>query len=96
MTKSDLKKVKNLIHSIGLQYNLSDDQVKKIIESPYDFAKIILESMDLENVKDKEDLDSKKTNFNFKALGKLYINHPSFERREKQKAFITNLNKNKK
>jgi len=95
MTKDEHKKIKALIHRIGLRYNLPDEVVKRIVESPYEFAHSILSEAKLDGIKSLEELETHKTNFNFKALGKLYVNYPSLERREKQKNFINKLNKQK-
>jgi hypothetical protein len=96
MTKDEHKKIKALIHKLGLKYNLSDDVVKRIVESPYEFAHSILKEAKLDGIQSEDELGEHKTNFNFKALGKLYVNYPSLERREKQKEFINILNKSKR
>jgi hypothetical protein len=96
MTKDEHKKIRALIHRIGLKYNLPDDVVKRIVESPYEFAYITLRQVKLDGIQSEEELKKHKTNFNFKALGKLYVNYPSLERREKQKKFINILNKKNK
>jgi hypothetical protein len=59
-------KVKNLIHSIGLKYNLRDIEVLEIIESQFRFAQEEIKNLDFK----KEDI---KTNFIYKYIGKLYI-----------------------
>lgn len=69
MTKADEIKVNRLIHSIGLKYNLTDSEVKEIVESQFKFAYEEIRKLDFEN----EDIENLKTNFLFKYLGKLYI-----------------------
>ena len=39
MSKLDDHKINKLIHSIGLDNNLSDDQVRKIVESQFEFTR---------------------------------------------------------
>mgnify|MGYP000200434711 CR=1 FL=1 len=94
--KIDEKKIKALIHSIGLKYNLSDHIIKEIVESPYEFTSIIMKELDLDDIKTEEDLSKIKTNFIYKAFAKLYINFPLINRRNKQKENIINLNNSKK
>ena len=64
MTKEEHKKIKDLIHKIGLRYGLSDDVVKRIVNSPFEFAHSILSVVELDGIKSEEELETKKTNFN--------------------------------
>jgi hypothetical protein len=93
MTKADEIKIKQLIHKLGLKYKLSDEVIKNIIDSPYEFTYEKLREVVLDGVTTEEELDKLKTNFNYKGLGKLYVDYPSLLKREKQKNFINILNK---
>ena len=92
----DRKLIKMAIHRIGLKYNLTDKIIQQIVDSPYEFAYTILKEIEVDEIKTEEELDDLKTNFNFKALGKLYIAYPLVQRRENQIKRIINLNNNKK
>lgn len=65
MTKDEIK-VKKLIHSTGLKFNLTDKQVEQIINSQYEFIKEKMIELDIND-------ENVKTNFLLKYLGKLYI-----------------------
>lgn len=69
----DDKKVKALIHSLGLKYGLQDDVINKIVNSPYKFTREIISNMELEHVESEEELEKIKTNFIYSYIGKLYI-----------------------
>jgi len=83
--KADEKKVKQLIHRIGLKYNLTVKQVEEIIYSQYEFIKEKIIEIDINDVEIK-------SNFLLKYLGKLYIDRDklkskieSYERRHSSK-----------
>lgn len=69
----DDKKVKALIHSLGLKYGLQDDVINKIVNSPYKFTRETISNMELEHVQSEEELEKIKTNFIYSYIGKLYI-----------------------
>lgn len=69
----DDKKVKALIHSLGLKYGLQDDVINKIVNSPYKFTRETISNMELDHVESEEELEKIKTNFIYSYIGKLYI-----------------------
>ncbi len=91
----DDKKIKNLIHSIGLKYNLQDDIINKVINSQYKFTREIISKLNLDEVNSKEDLALIKTNFIYPYIGKLYIKYDFMERLERLKNYKQNINGNK-
>lgn len=76
MTKADEIRVNQLIHKIGLKYHLRDSEVKEIIESQFRFAYDTIRELNLD-----EDIETLKTNFIFKYLGKLYIDKNTLNKR---------------
>lgn len=74
------KKIDNFIHSIGLKYNLSDDIVKKIVESQFEFTKKKLNEIDFSLINSEEDFENLKKIFYFKGLGRIYINKRSLNK----------------
>ena len=95
MSKIDEKKLKLLIHKIGLKYNLSDSIIKNIVESPYEFTYNTIKDLKLTGDETKEEFEELKTHFLYKGFGKLYIDYNLFERKQKQSKNITKINKNK-
>lgn len=93
MSKIDSIKLKKLIHSIGLKYNLTDDTIKQLVESPYEFTAEKVQVIKFEDIKTEEDLQEAKTNFLYKAFGKIYVSFPILKRRIDRKKLIINLNK---
>jgi hypothetical protein len=73
MNKIDEKKIKDIIHTIGLNNNLKDDEVRKIVESQFRFTSETIKEMSLEGLT-LEELGELKTNFYYKYIGKLYTN----------------------
>ncbi len=73
MTESDKIKIKKLIHTIGLNNNVVDDEVRLIIESQFRFTYEIIKNLNIKNLTEEEVLNLK-TNFYYKYLGKLHTN----------------------
>lgn len=93
MSKIDEKKIKDLIHSIGLKYQLSDDIIKQLVESPYLFTKETILNLEIEDIETEDELDKLKTNFYYKSWGRLFIPFNRVDRRNKQRDSATNINK---
>lgn len=72
MTKSDEDKIKSLIHSIGLKYNLQDDVIKKIVHSPYKFTRKMISELQINDEITEEEFNKLKTNFIYPYIGKIY------------------------
>lgn len=85
MDKSDFIKVKSLIHSIGLKYNLPDAKVREIVESQWKFADMKMREIPWETIKTEEDLDNTKTNFLFAPIGRLYVGMIQINRLNRRK-----------
>lgn len=71
MNKIDEKKVKDIIHTIGLNNNLTDEQVKQIVEAQFRFTYEQIRKLKLSDLT-YEEIDKLKTNFYYKYIGKLY------------------------
>lgn len=85
MNKIDKIKVKQLIHSIGLKYHLTDETIKNIVESQWEFAYQKMVTMDWDDIHTEEDLDKAKTNFLFKYLGRIYVSMIQINRLNKRR-----------
>jgi len=94
MINTDKKKVKDLIHTLGLKYKMSDEDIRVLVESPFLFSYLKIREINFNEVKE-EDLEELKTNFLYKAFGKLYLHGPLFKRMLKQKKNFINLNDKK-
>ncbi len=71
MDKIQEKKVNDIIHTIGLNNNLRDCEVKEMVESQFRFMYDKIREMNLDNMTEEE-INNSKTNFFFKYLGKVY------------------------
>lgn len=91
--KVDEDKIKMLIHKIGLKYNLQDSVINKIINSPYQFTRETIKSLELDNIKSEEDFEKLKVNFIYLYLGKLYTNYDKLVKRNKIKEGLIKYNK---
>lgn len=83
MSKSDEEKIKQLIHRIGLKYSLRDDDVRKIFESQFRFTYDTIRELELKDLTEEE-LEELKTNFQYKYIGKLYINKQTLKNKWKK------------
>lgn len=72
MKNSEIKK---LIHSIGLEHNLPDKEIKKIVSSPFEFTKEKIQELNKKGLtrENKDEFD--KVIFHYKRLGKIYLNN---------------------
>jgi hypothetical protein len=73
MNKVDKIKVKRLMHQIGLNYHMTDDTIKNIVESQWEFASEKMIEMPWDDIHTEEDLDKAKTNFLFNPLGRICV-----------------------
>jgi len=94
MNKVDDKKIKDVIHSIGLNNYLVDSEIKKIVESQFRFTYEKIRSISIEGLTDEE-LEKLKTNFTYKYLGKIYTS-PDIIRRQQLKNNILKQKKNER
>lgn len=81
------KKVKDIIHSVGLVNNLTDDEVRKIVESQFRFTYETIKNMSFENLTDDEIEDLRKT-FYYKYLGKLFTNSDVIKRQKNKELIL--------
>lgn len=65
------KKLKPVISKLAKEYNISEEEVKAIVESPYAFTKNTINELQLKNVTEDE-FNELKTNFIYKYIGKLH------------------------
>lgn len=89
MTRYESKKVNDLIHSIGLKYNLTDKEAKEVIESQFKFIRETMDKLDIDS-KSLEELDFNKikTNYMVRHIGKIHAT-------EKRIIFLKNLQNGK-
>lgn len=82
---SQEKKLKKLYHSIALKYNMTDDELKELVNSPYEFSREKIRALQLDDV-EEEEFNKLKTNFMYRYLGKFYIEYRRilYERRKKK------------
>lgn len=82
---SQEKKLKKLYHSIALKYNMTDEELKELVNSPYEFSREKIRALQLDDV-EEEEFNKLKTNFMYRYLGKFYIEYRRilYERRKKK------------
>jgi hypothetical protein len=89
-TKIDQNKINKLIHSIALKYNMSDDDMKNLLHSPYEFTKEKVKELKLNEITTKEELDNTKTNFIYRSFFKIIVEWKTINGKLKMK---DNINK---
>lgn len=77
---------------MALRYNMSDQDMKDLLGSPYEFAKEKIKNLDLSNIKTEEQLKELKTNFMFTSFFKLVIEWQTVKNKLTRKEHINNLN----
>ena len=71
MDKIQEKKVNDIIHTIGLNNNLRDCEVREMVESQFRFMYEKIKEMSLDTMSEEE-INNIKKNFFHKYLGKVY------------------------
>lgn len=94
MSKLDDIKKNKLIHKLGLKYNLTDETIKQLVESPYEFTAEKLQGIHFDDIETEEQFNALKTTFMYKTFGRLYISFPMLKRRAERRKNKLNLNKN--
>jgi hypothetical protein len=90
----DERKVADIIHTVGLNNNLMDSQIREIVESQFRFTYKTIKAMSLSTMTDEE-IDELKTNFYYKYLGKVYTNSEVITRHKIRDEYIMNKHKQK-
>lgn len=73
-----------IFRKLSLKYGLSEQIIKEICHSQFEFANKKIKELDLKNMTDDQIKDSK-TNFRFRSLGSLYISDKLLYIRKKLK-----------
>ena len=81
LSTADLVKIRE----ISVKYNLTEDEVKEIVMSPYSFIQKKSKEIVFKEGMDKEDFKSMKKNFNIPCLGKLYASNFMYNQIENKK-----------
>jgi len=81
---TDEEKIKRLIHKIGLEFQLQDEVIKKIVNSPYKFTRETIHDLPLVGIETEEDFEKIKTNFIYVHIGKLYTTYNIYKKIHKQ------------
>ncbi len=76
---------KEKIEEIAERYNISFEQAKEIVYSPYEFMREKLGELSLDDNLSKEEFYNKKTNFNMPSLFKLHASYYAYKEIMKKK-----------
>lgn len=87
------KKIKDIIHSIGLLNNLTDDEVRKIVESQFRFTYETIKNMSFDNLTDDE-IDNLRKTFYYKYLGKLFTSSDVIKRQKNKELILKERKEN--
>lgn len=79
MKQINNKKVADIIHTIGLNNNLRDEEVREIVEAQFRFTYERIKEMSLDTMS-IEEINNLKTNFFYKYLGKVHTSGEIVER----------------
>ena len=88
------KKLKPLISKLAKEYNLSEDEIHEIVNSPYEFTKETIDELQLKDV-NEEEFSKLKTNFIYKYIGKLYTDYRVINSKRVKRENIKKLNSKK-
>jgi hypothetical protein len=72
MKNKELKKYK---HTLGLENNLNDKEIDKIVNSQFRFAKEKIEELNNNNLNKDNKYNFNNIIFYFKRIGKIYLNN---------------------
>lgn len=89
----DKLRVRQLVLKLAKKYNKTAQEIEEIVNSPYHFTYEKLKEIDFDKVESEDEANELKTNFNYKALGKLYFSYPALVTRRKRIRNASKLNK---
>lgn len=69
------KQIKKFIHSLGLENNLLDEEIVKIVSSPFEFTAKELKKLNEEGLTRENKKEYAQKIFHYKRIGKLYLNN---------------------
>jgi hypothetical protein len=72
MKNKELKKYK---HTLGLENNVNDEEIDKIVNSQFRFAKEKIEELNNNNLNKDNKYNFNNIVFYFKRIGKIYLNN---------------------
>jgi hypothetical protein len=87
-------KINSLIHKIGLENNLNDEEIRKIVESQFEFTREKLKEINKEINNASQYKDEFGKVFYYKALCKLYICEYKLKALLKRRNHINKINNN--
>lgn len=90
----DKVKVKQLMDRLAYKYKISAKEIEEIVNSPYHFTYEKLKELKLDEVESEDEAKSLKTNFNYKAFGKLYFSWDALQNRRKRRDNALKINRN--
>ena len=70
---------KKIITELSKKYNLSEESIIEILESPFKFIRKEIKEINLEEVVTEEEFNAATKNFNIPSIGKLYASHYNFK-----------------
>lgn len=89
MSDVDDNKINKLIHKIGLEFQIRDEDMRKIVNCPYKFTRETISNLSLDGIETEEDFDKIKTNFIYVYIGKLYTSYSIYKKIQKQSINLT-------
>lgn len=92
MSKIDDIKVRKLIHSMALKYNMSDEEMKNLVNSPYEFTHDKMKTFKLNEIETREQLNNTKTNFIFRSFFKIVVDWHTIKGKKHRKNNINKIN----
>lgn len=95
MSKINNDKVDKLIHKIALKYNMRDEDMKKLVNSPYEYTFSEINKMELDKIETIEELNETKTNFIYTAFFKLVVDWNTINSKLNRKNNIKHINSTK-
>lgn len=90
---SNKVQLKKILKSLSLKYNMPVAEIEELVNSPYLFTHEKLKEIDIDSVNSEDEANLLKTNFNYMALGKLYLSWPSLKLRKKRIENASKINK---
>lgn len=85
--------IKQLYFKLARKYNMTAKEIEEIVTAPHLFTYEKLKELKFDEINSEEEAQSLKTNFNYKALGKLYFSWPALQTRKIRQKNASKLNK---
>ena len=82
-----IQKVKQILKELAKELKIEEKLIKEVYKSYWEFIKVNIEQLKIDNINTEEDYSKVKSSFNVPSLGKLYFTYDKINNLRKIKKY---------